>query len=325
MTHDGTQTPPNLTGTFRAPPPHVETAVRAACATTGLDPSGASVLHDHANTVLLLPAENLVARLSAGDHREDASHVLAVVRWLLDQNFPASIPLNESHPVLIESQASVFTVTFWVYHPQPVEWPRPDSAHLGEIVRSLHGASDPPMRLRRWLPLDTLEKIVSDPAMSPALPSTDRDWLLHRIDTLRTEIDSLDWPLGHGLIHADAWAGNLLWDTSTTMTGGSSPVTDVRLGDWDSVCHGPREVDLIPSWHAAYRYGRGAEWPQNFALKYGYNLSEWSGFSTLLEMRDLAQLGGPLRHAHYDKRYARALRQRLDGSRSRKPGSWLEF
>lgn len=59
------------------------------------------------------------------------------------------------------------------------------------------------------------------------------------------------------MIHGDAWAGNLLSAPET------SPIGAV-LGDWDWVSAGPREVDLIPTWHAAARYGKGASWVSDF-------------------------------------------------------------
>ena len=125
---------------------------------------------------------------------------------------------------------------------------------------------------------------------------------------MRRELAELDWPLGEGLIHGDAWAGNLLWDTATT------PPRAV-VCDWDRVSWGPREIDLIPTWHAAVRYGRDEAWIQDFIKHYGYDLRDWAGYPTLLAMRDLAQLPGPLRRAS-NPPHAAALRQRLGSIRA---------
>jgi hypothetical protein len=56
----------------------------------------------------------------------------------------------------------------------------------------------------------------------------------------------------------------------------------------------PRVVDLIPTWHAAVRYGRDEVWIQDFIKHCGYDLRDWAGYPTLRTMRDLAQLPGPL-------------------------------
>ncbi|MEV0675415.1 phosphotransferase [Actinosynnema sp. NPDC050436] len=121
--------------------------------------------------------------------------------------------------------------------------------------------------------------------------------------------------MGRGLIHGDAWAGNLL--------AGPTPHA-VLLGDWDSVSAGPREIDLVPSWHAARRYRDSPTWAGRFAARYGYDLSTSPAFELLMELRDFVQISGPLRHAAHSPRHAAALRQRLDGTRTRDTGRWSQ-
>jgi thiamine kinase-like enzyme len=172
----------------------------------------------------------------------------------------------------------------------------------------LHDLGEPPVALDAWKPLDSLERALNSTDAEPALSGQDRDWLHQRIRDVRVELAELDWPLGHGVIHADAWAGNLLRDTTAST---ERPI----LGDWDSVSHGPREVDLIPTWHAAVRYGRDEDWIQAFVAHYKYDLREWAGYDALMTMRDLAQLPGPIRRAT-NPPHAAALRQRLGAIRA---------
>jgi hypothetical protein len=80
---------------------------------------------------------------------------------------------------------------------------------------------------------------------------------------------------------------------------------------------GPREVDLVPTWHAAARYGMGPAWSEAFAHRYGYDLARWDGFRTVMDMRDLVRLTGPLRRAGASPRHRAALRQRLESLRAR--------
>jgi aminoglycoside phosphotransferase (APT) family kinase protein len=108
------------------------------------------------------------------------------------------------------------------------------------------------------------------------------------------------------LIHGDAWNGNLL----------RSP-RGVALGDWDRVSHGPREVDLIPTWHATHRYGRTPDWTRQFIATYGYDLRDNPAYHDLIAMRDLAQLPGLLRRAPHSPPHAAALHQRLTDLRER--------
>ena len=90
----------------------------------------------------------------------------------------------------------------------------------------------------------------------------------------------------------------------------------VVLSDWDWVSAGPREVDLIPTWHAAVRYGRTPRWVSDFVDQYGYDLAQWDGYAVLMAMRDLVQLSGPIRRARDSEPHRRALRQRLGDLRS---------
>ena len=87
------------------------------------------------------------------------------------------------------------------------------------------------------------------------------------------------------LIHGDAHAGNLL-----NAAGGAV------LGDWDSVSHGPRELDLVPTslW---FRYGRPrAEWDQ-FCAAYQIGPDELPGLTVAQRMRELRALAAYMRNA----------------------------
>lgn len=292
-------------------------ALLRACELADLDPTGARLVHHYANAVYVLPAENAVARLAHGTQGvRRAQTSLQITRWLvIDHNFPATAPMPDTDAIAVDHTT---TATFWNYYPQPEDDPKPSSAHLGTLVRRLHDLPQPPVELSSWTPLRSLEAAVRAPAVLAAISAEEQQWLLDHITAVRHDLGTVDWPLGWGLIHGDAWAGNLLWNT---IVGPEATV----LGDWDSVCWGPREVDLIPSFHAARRYGRGADWADAFVRSYGYDLSGWSGFSTLLAMRDLVQLAGPLRRAPQEPALARALRERLDGIRSGSTVTWAEF
>jgi aminoglycoside phosphotransferase (APT) family kinase protein len=102
---------------------------------------------------------------------------------------------------------------------------------------------------------------------------------------LLDEYARLDFPLGYGWIHGDAYPGNLLWD-------GDRPL----LGDWDEVGTGPRELDLVNT-HQGARFGRPGAERDAFTEAYGYDITEWPGFSILREMRDLHTLGSYIRLA----------------------------
>jgi len=279
--------------------------VTEACAVRGLDSDDLRLVQHNSNAVVVVPRERAVARVAIGHH--DPQHIRRsqdLTRWLSVQHgFRTVVPFGDVD--IVEFPSGV-TVSFWTYYPQPDPPPAFTSADLGQLLRTLHELPDAPVELPQWKALTALEDALQDDN-SDILTEAERAWLVDRIATVREEVAACDWSLGTGLIHGDAWAGNLL----------ASP-QGVALGDWDRVAYGPREIDLIPTWHAARRYGRGTEWVDQFIAAYGYDLSRGPAFATLMTMRDLVQIPGPLKRAPYSALHARAFHQRFTDLRKGK-------
>ncbi|GIL28953.1 phosphotransferase [Actinocatenispora comari] len=291
----------------------LDTTLRDACALRGVPADGARLLHHSSNAVFHLPAADIVARLTPGDNVGDRLRATqSITRWLADEHhFPATRPAD-IEPV----ETKTATVTFWQYYPQPNPAPDPRSADLARLLRRLHHLNQaPPTTLEAWVPLESLDTALHDTPIKAPLSSEERRWLLDEVNRVRDDCLNLDYHLDRGLIHGDAWAGNLLRGHDDGYL----------LGDWDWLAWGPREIDLIPTWHAATRYGRGASWSAAFAAEYGYDLSSWHGFASLLHMRDLVQLTGPLRRAATSNRHHHMLRQRFDAIRAGDPTPWTAF
>jgi hypothetical protein len=288
--------------------------VDVACRQVGLDPRDAWLIHHYANVVFHLPVEGAVARVARSSGRPEAAQTaVEVTRWLVDEHgFPATRPLPGLPAIPVTDDV---VVTFWTHYPQPSPAPEPTSADLGSLIRRLHDLPPPQVELPPWRPLTSLETTVRSAQPTAVFTEQDQVWVLEQIRQVRAGLDGLEWSLGYGLIHGDAWAGNLLTDVV------SGPPRFV-LGDWDAVAYGPREVDLAPTWHAASRYGRGHDWADDFAEAYGYDLTNWPGHGLLMQLRDLMQLTGPLRRATPGSLYERALQQRLTGIQACSSGVW---
>lgn len=289
-----------------------ERALEDACHRRDLDAGGALLLSHSSNAIYLLPAHGVVARVTIGNVNalDRAQRAHAVSRWLTQQGFRAVEPVADLSPVAVRQDAAV---SFWTYYGQE-SCPELGAGDMGRLLRELHKLERPPVELPPWVPLESLHCTVTDDRLASALTDAERSWLIKHIDLLRAELDCLSWPLGYGLIHGDAWAGNLLWDKA---------VGSARLCDWDWTSVGPREVDLVPTWHAQVRYGRDGDWVRRFMAAYGYDLGGWDGYDTLLRLRDLVQLSSPLRRAHESPAQAAALRQRFDDVRAgRRDTTW---
>ncbi len=248
------------------------------CSRTGLDLSDAVPLHQHAATLYLFDAARIVVRLNHDtDDRTRARTVVELTRWLTQHDFPSVSPADVEQPLDVDD----YTVTFWRYYPQHHR-PKPTADHLGGILRKLHALPTPPVELSPYQPLKNLGDTVT---ASTFLPARDRAWLLARRTELLDQYERLDFLLGSGWIHGDAYPGNTLWDGDRAL-----------LGDWDEVGTGPRELDLVNT-HQGARFGRPQTERDAFTTAYGYDVTTWPGFPVLRQMRDLHTLGSSIRLA----------------------------
>lgn len=269
-------------------------AVLDAARHVGLDATAVEPLWEHASSLFLLSPARVVGRVSRDvQNQQRARTSLAVTRWLVAQGFPATAPAEVEQPVSLGPA----TITFWRYYPQG-DRARPSAAALGAMLRVLHRLPTPPVELPVYPPLQTLGEAIEH---STSVSDEDREWLAARRAELLGRYRSLSFPLGVGFIHGDAYPGNTLWD-------GDRPL----LGDWDEVGIGPRELDLVNT-HQGARLGRSAAERQRFTDAYGYDVTAWSGFRVLREMRDLHTLASYIRLADAGSEYARnQLLLRLD-------------
>lgn len=257
-------------------------------ATLGMDSRDVRLLRAHGSGIYLLPYEQAVIRTAqdTDENRARAKVAVEVTAWLGEKGFPVIEPL---HPEPVERGGIVATV--WRYLPQPHGAPRPPVAVLGHLIRDLHAlppaplslpAADPLRRLRRALAVDRRRG-------QPALSNDQHDWLVRKAATLNTRYETLTFPLGTGLIHNDAHAGNLLVDSRRPL--------GYVLGDWESACYGPREIDLVPDGAPDNRFGLPEEQRRQFSDAYGYDLALWPDWPVLREIRDLHALASHLRVA----------------------------
>jgi hypothetical protein len=288
-------------------PAAAEAALQDAARRSGLDARDARLIRLFATAVYHLPAADAVARIALVTSPVSVARLdisVQVTRWLTGIGFPCVELLPVEQPVTSHGCA----VTFWRYLSQ--DGPEPEVADLGRLLRELHGLGSPPVMLPVYRPLVSVRRAI---ASSRAIDEGERAWLGERCDHLVAVYGQLRFQLPAGMIHGDAYRGNLLRDAQRVV-----------LADWDAVSIGPREVDLIPTLQAT-RFGLPDEQRDAFVAAYGQDIRSWDGYAALRDIRELSTLTALLRDGHADAAAQRELRVRLRSIRSGDRHEWSTF
>jgi hypothetical protein len=288
-------------------PAVADPALQHAARRCGLDPRGARLIRLFATAVYHLPAHDAVARIAVVTSPDSITQLatsLSVTRWLSQIGFPTVEPLPVDQPVATHGCA----VTFWRYIPPA--GPEPGPADLGHLLRQLHKLEAPPVPLPAYRPLVTVGRAIET---SRAIGEDDRSWLRAHCEHLQDAFGQLSFSLPVGMIHGDAHRGNLLRDGPRVV-----------LADWDAVCAGPREIDLIPTLQAA-RFGLAEAQRDAFISAYGHDIRTWDGYSVLREIRELSTTSALLRDGHANAAVGHELQVRLGSLRLRDNRQWMPF
>jgi aminoglycoside phosphotransferase (APT) family kinase protein len=268
-------------------------ALRSSAERCGLDPRGAQLLRSFASAAYHLPAADAVARIApitSPDTEGRLATSVNVTRWLADTGFPTVEPLSVDQPVIGDGYA----ITFWRYLPQ--EGLPPGPADLARLLRKLHQMAPPPVPLPGYRPLVSVRQAIESSHM---IDEDERTWLTNRCDELLATYGRLSFPLPAGMIHGDAWRGNLLRDGPRVV-----------LADWDEVSTGPREIDLVPTLQAT-RFGLSEPERDAFIAVYGHDIRSWNGYPILREIRELSTMSVLLRDGHASEAAKAELGNRL--------------
>jgi len=285
-------------------PSDLDDTLVVACRAAGFPHRDRQLLRNVANAVYLLPEVPIVARVGHGPGVVARSRrAIEVARWLAGRGFPATAPVEPptglSQPLRFTKRGQSLAVTFWRYYPQDPAEPL-DPGQLAAVAHDLHALPDvPPFPLPAYSPLVAVRRALADPASADALPRADRTWLSQRVSQACAEFQRMESTLGFGLLHGDMYLGNLLHGDP-----------GVVLADWDTVCVGPREIDLAPT-YTAVRFGLAPTAVDRFAEAYGHDLRGWAGYPTVRAIRELSTLDTLIRAAPTRPASADELRHRV--------------
>lgn len=285
-----------------------DSALRATCERLGLDPRATRLVRLGENANYTLEGRNAVIRIARSDERMDrVKRELCMARWLRDVGVPA-VEVDEGfeQPIIVNG----LPVTFWkrIYEREP----KPQHRDLALLLAQLHRFSESPCPLQKFQPLALVRPRI---ASAHGLSAEDKNFLLTHHDDLSQRYDRLEFALPVGPIHGDAWLGNLLRDEE-----------HVRLLDFEMTGFGPREWDLIPTSIATSRYGLPADKYQAFCDAYGFDVTQWSGYPTLRDIRELTMTTWLMQNILEDPAINDEFQNRLDSIRRKDPDrAWRAF
>lgn len=242
-----------------------------ACQQAGLDPSGAELIRAGENTLYRLPGA-VVARVTRRGQTDAAAKEVRVSRWLQQAGIPVvHVVPGVPQPVVVDGRA----VTFWRELPDHHEG---TVDQVAGILRQIHRLQPPPdLALPALAPFVRLKERIAE---TTAFDAEEREWLLKRLQRLTEQYENLPVGLQWAAVHGDAWGGNIV----TTATG---PV----VLDLERFAHGPPEWDLtsIAVDHFTFGSMSAAEWAR-FCTRYGYDVTEWAGYTALRDVRELRKV-----------------------------------
>jgi aminoglycoside phosphotransferase (APT) family kinase protein len=241
-----------------------------ACATAGIDATGARPLRVGSNAVYRLTAP-VIARVSRpGVDADTVRRTVAVARWLQSAGYPAVRVVDVDQPVVTGGHI----VTFWEAVSDDGDQ-YASVAEVAEVLVKLHQLTAPDdLHLPALSPFaNARHRIEASSWLSPQ----DRAFLTATLTQMRALYAGLEFVLPLGVIHGDASIGNVLRDDR------GHPV----VIDLDGFAVGPREWDLALTaiyydsfgWHTRDDYA-------DFARVYGYDIVTWAGYPAMRAVRE---------------------------------------
>ena len=264
-----------------------------AAAQVGLAHASIKLVRMGTTAVLRLP-NGVIARVARdASWLQTAEREVRVAAALERAGVPCTVPYRVDQPVLVDGHP----ITFWAEIPGPLYEPTP--AEFGAVLRLLHRVDrGDDLGLSQLDPWGrTPERIEQAP-----LGNRERGVLRDVLAELQEAWAGVRFVLGRGVIHGDAHLGNFVRGADGTTV----------LLDFDSVCLGPRDWDLIPT--ALYATSLGwldrADY-RSFVEAYGFDITTSPAFPVLARMRELRMTVWLAMHATESERVAAQVAHRI--------------
>ncbi len=173
---------------------------------------------------------------------------------------------------------STGVVTLWVYYEIDAGC-RVTPRELGGLLRHFHDLAILEKDLvEPWEPF-TLIRARLDGARRDGIEQDLVDPLGALLALLESRVPDLTSELGTGVMHGDMHYGNVM----------CLPGHRLLLIDFDQICRGPLEWDLVPNLVTYRRFGMSDENYESFSAAYGYDLRASPHVGTFIALRECDQ------------------------------------
>lgn len=281
-------------------------ALKGICKEAGLVADEAELIKYTNNAVFRLPRQRVVVRFGAGDLAgQRADHVAGIATWLHAHDAPAvKLASGLIQPVLFEN----YSATIWeLLEGGTPEW---TGAELAAPLLGWHSLK-PPEDLKLWDPFSSARTRL---AMADGLTVDDHAWLTRQWRDVEREYRSMYANLQVGLLHGDAYIGNLLREPGGRFV----------FCDFDGTSVGPLAYDLVVAAVSALRFGATQD-HEALATTYGLDVTTLPSWPVLRRIRELVLVTSVITDLRNRPEIARVHAHRLATLRSGANELWQRY
>jgi Ser/Thr protein kinase RdoA (MazF antagonist) len=276
------------------------TAARTVLASLGAPDARTELARFGQNALYAVPDLRLLLRVARPTTPpRKITRMVAFARAVSAAGMPTALPAERpgiDQPVVLPGGV----VSLWDLYDTDPDC-RVTPADLGTMLRRFHATAAPLAELvDPWEPLAMIRARLAA-AAHDGIAQDLLEPLLGQLRFLESALPDIVSRLGIGVIHGDAHFGNVL----------CLPAHDLRIIDFDEICIGPREWDLVPALVTRRRFTMSDADYRSFVDGYGYDVGGTPDAPTFIALREMGMTTWLLQQYGADDRIDAEIEHRI--------------